>query len=317
MISRLANRIALICTLLWLLPGSTAASADESAQTDLRVLFIGNSLTYTHDLPAVVRRLAAADGRSIHTRMVASPNAGLQDHWNSRRIQGLIKRGRWSHVVMQQGPSSLAASQLDLKYWSMRWSELVRQAGARPALLMVWPPTYRLRAFDAVDHAYTEAARAARAELYPAGRAWLAAWTHDPGLPLYGSDGLHPGRMGTLLSALVVYAGICGRAPTALPDRIQVGDRELQLSAATRTVLLQAVGGLMVGSSQRLSKDGRQTSLPGCAFRPADCGPKEQLLCTGLAGPTLPDQSMAVIQRRAYSGHRQPNRANSVSRSGD
>ncbi len=41
------------------------------ADTPLRVLFIGNSLTYTNDLPAMVERIAAADGRRVITEMIA------------------------------------------------------------------------------------------------------------------------------------------------------------------------------------------------------------------------------------------------------
>jgi len=36
-------------------------------------------------------------------------------------------------------------------------------------------------------------------------------------LELYGPDGLHPSRQGTALAALVVYAGLTGARPAALP----------------------------------------------------------------------------------------------------
>jgi len=40
---------------------------------DLRILFIGNSLTYSNDLPSMVRRIGELDGRRIETAMVAAP----------------------------------------------------------------------------------------------------------------------------------------------------------------------------------------------------------------------------------------------------
>ena len=80
----------------------------------------------------------------------------------------------------------------------------------RPALLTVWPESERSYALPAVIRSYRDAARAAHAELYPAGRAWQAAWRRNPRLPLYGADGFHPSQLGTYLTALVVARGPTG-----------------------------------------------------------------------------------------------------------
>lgn len=47
-----------------------AGAKDKPAP--LRVLFVGNSLTYTNDLPRMVSRLASLDGRSCETTMIAA-----------------------------------------------------------------------------------------------------------------------------------------------------------------------------------------------------------------------------------------------------
>ena len=46
--------------------------------------------------------------------------------------------------------------------------------------------------------------------VFPAGQAWVSALSHDPSLPIYGTDGYHPAPLGTYLAALVVYEGITG-----------------------------------------------------------------------------------------------------------
>ena len=83
-------------------------------------------------------------------------------------------------------------------------SEHAREHGARPALLTVWPESYRVNATAEVIASYANAANAANAELYPAGLAWQSAWSRKPSLPLYGPDGFHPSPLGTYLAALVV-----------------------------------------------------------------------------------------------------------------
>ena len=56
--------------------------------------------------------------------------------------------------------------------------------------------------------------------VFPAARAWLAAWERDPSIALY-SDGLHASVAGSYLAALVMYARILGRTPVGLPSAIR------------------------------------------------------------------------------------------------
>ena len=75
--------------------------------------------------------------------------------------------------------------------------------GARPALLTVWPESYRRGALVDVIGSYRRAADAAKADLLPAGAAWRAAWRCDPAIALYGPDGFHPSELGTYTAGLV------------------------------------------------------------------------------------------------------------------
>jgi len=171
-----------------------------------RVLFIGNSLTYTHDLPSIVEAMAKAAGRKrlIHKSVVFG-GFSLEDHWNRGDARRAIAEGEWDVVVLQQGPSALPESRRLLIEYARRFSREIRAAGARPAMYMVWPSTGRPGDFDAVSESYRLAAEAVDGMLFPAGEAWRAAWRRDPGLALYSPDGLHPTMAGAYLSALVIY----------------------------------------------------------------------------------------------------------------
>ena len=205
--------VALVVTL------TLAASAPANEARHLRVLFIGNSLTATNDLPATVAGLARRHGRLVvDYRTVAPGGVNLQDHWNLTGAREALEAGPWDVVVLQQGPSALPESQVDLRTWAGRWGDEIRAHGARPALLAVWPEDYRrFSAFSAVIRSYRKAAVASHARLLPAGAAWRAAWRHKPNLQLYGRDGFHPSRLGTTLAALVVYAGLADERPATMP----------------------------------------------------------------------------------------------------
>jgi hypothetical protein len=181
------------------------------------VLFVGNSLTQANDLPAMVETLSRHAGAPIRTASVAFGGYSLEDHWNLGTAQRRIAEGGWSIVVLQQGPSSLPENQVNLRDWTARFDTVIRAAGARTALYMVWPESNRLEAFDAVSQSYARAADGVGGMLLPVGEAWRVAWRRDPALPLYGPDGFHPTPTATYLAALVIHQQISGRSPVGLP----------------------------------------------------------------------------------------------------
>ncbi len=181
-----------------------------------RVLFIGNSLTYANDLPAMVCELARSTGRQAICESVAKPDYGLEEHWNEREARQAIARG-WDVVVLQQGPSALPESRRLLIAYTRRFDAEIKKAGARTALYMVWPSRTRRGDFPGVSQSYAAAAKDVNGVLLPAGDAWRAAWAVDARLPLYGSDGFHPSPMGTYLAALVIYEQIFAVPPPATP----------------------------------------------------------------------------------------------------
>jgi hypothetical protein len=183
----------------------------------LRVLFIGNSLTYDNDLPGMTAQLAAStDAPPMVVGRVIRGGFSLGDHWSEGVAQGMIVQDNWDIVVLQQGPSALPESQADLLASTQKFANLARDHGARVALLMVWPESSRPAARDSVRMSYTNAAAAVNGILVPAGEAWRAAWRRDPGLELYSSDGFHPAPMGSYLAALTLFEQLYGRSPVGV-----------------------------------------------------------------------------------------------------
>lgn len=190
-----------------------ASSAGRAAQP-ARVLFIGNSLTYTNDLPGMA---AAVSQGAMSTEMIAFPDYSLEDHWRRGDALRAIRGGRWTHVVLQQGPSSLPESRRLLVRDATRFAREIRKTRAAVVLYGVWPPSERRGAFRAVTDSYAEAAKAADGALVAVGQGWQAAWSVDDALPLYGPDGFHPSPLGTYVAALMLVAHVTGSMPPA-PD---------------------------------------------------------------------------------------------------
>jgi hypothetical protein len=201
------------------------------------VLFIGNSLTESNDLPARVAEITTAAGHPLRTSAVTQGGASLFDHWENGRAVRSIREGRWSVVVLQQGPSTLPESRAELIASTKQFAEEIRRAGGRPALLMVWPLPGQQA--SAVSASYRAAAEANDALLLPAGDAWTILGARDPSLVLTVSDGFHPSVLGTYAAALTVACTLIpedrpalARALSASALRLDAGRRELLVEAA-------------------------------------------------------------------------------------
>lgn len=206
----------------------------------VRVLMIGNSLTAFNDLPGMLAALLEQAGADpVTVSAVARGNFGLEDHWTQGATFDQIALG-WDVVTLQQGPSA-TEGRPSLIEFARKFAPVIRDAGALPALYMVWPAEARSFDFDGVSDSYSEAARRADALLFPAGEAWRAAWELEPDLPLYGPDRFHPSPLGTYAAAVVMMEQLIGVDPRELPPVIPgyadyaTEDQVRQVQAAART----------------------------------------------------------------------------------
>ena len=192
----------------------------------IKILFIGNSLTAANDLPAMVQALGEQAGRDqVIVHVVAKPNYSLEDHWKDGEALRALRASEWTHVVLQQGPSSVPESRGPLREWSKRFAAEARASGAKVLLYGVWPPRDRLKFQTEVTESYRLAAKDVRGELVAVGEAWRIAWETDPSLALYGPDDFHPTPLGTYVGALMFFEKVTGRRPSGLkPPRSVIVD---------------------------------------------------------------------------------------------
>ncbi|WP_243835860.1 hypothetical protein [Gelidibacter sediminis] len=84
--------LLILCLCIVAISGSYSQHEQGAKPTvsELSVLFVGNSLTYTNNLPKLVKKYAKQKGVHLTYKMVAFPNYSLEDHWNDGDIQKLI-----------------------------------------------------------------------------------------------------------------------------------------------------------------------------------------------------------------------------------
>src|SRR5688572_7147520 len=205
--------------IVWGLLGLLPVAAQEPAAgkpKELRILFVGNSLTYTGDVPGRLAKLAQAMGRRAGVESVTAPGYSLEDHWREGKAAAAIRKG-WDVVVLQQGTSGRQPDRCQLVECARRFAGTIRETGARVAIYMVWPTSDRMQDFRSAIAAHREAAAALDAVLVPVGEAWLRALSADKRVRLY-ADAIHPGSLGVDLAVLTFYFTFFPAGPQEFDD---------------------------------------------------------------------------------------------------
>lgn len=188
---------------------NTYSTDEETDTTSIRILYVGNSLTYTNNLPGIVSDIAGRDSIKIRYYDLSNPDYSIEDHLNEGKVHMEIQSGKYDIVIAQQGPSALYESQRILIRDAQKLALLCSATGkTKFALMTVWPAGERSFDLDEVIASYNNAADSSNAILCPAGVAWKLAWQMDETLPLYGKDNFHPSFTGSVLAALTVYGAV-------------------------------------------------------------------------------------------------------------
>lgn len=197
-----------------------ACGTAPSAPAPIRVLFVGNSLVYTANLPAVLDALGEANGRAIHGEMLVRGGATLQQRVEDGALDVVLGKASYDYVVLQERGGGLicgdAASCETARVSAEALQALAATArahGARPLSLGTYQPMPR--ASDALLVGEAGAAAAASVPLVPVSALYGQAVATHPQLQWHDPDGMHPGPQLQLLQAVLLYRQITGEYPDA------------------------------------------------------------------------------------------------------
>ena len=174
--------------------------------SDYNILFVGNSLTYSNDLPSLVKEKAQKIGINLGIKRIAKANYALIDHWDDGLMQKEIKTGLFDYIIVQQGPSSQPYGGQILLEYGQKIKILGNKYGAKLVYFMVWPSREYYHTFDGVIQNHERAATANEAILCPVGKVWKAHFDATNEFDYYGSDGFHPSLKGSTVAADVIVA---------------------------------------------------------------------------------------------------------------
>lgn len=232
--------LILLAALLVSLPLVSCKNPAE-ARKPIRVLFIGNSLTYANNMPELIAALAKSRNYAMEYEIYAPGGYTLAQHASDSRLLTKIGLGNWDYAVLQE-QSQMPAYPMARKrvfLYAQKLSRLILEANPRAKIAFYTTMARRngdvqnarflpdAATYDGmqkkINEAYDQMARQNNAILVPVGEVWQRVRAQKPSLELYADD-IHPNLAGTYLAACVFYSVLFGDNPVGLTHPPQIDE---------------------------------------------------------------------------------------------
>ena len=182
----------------------------------MRILMLGNSFTYFHDVPGILSVLLDEEVKS-HTR----GGAYLKEHLDPETELGAktikaLEEEKWDYVVLQEQSFGPIGKQEEFLESVEELCERIRKAGAKPVMYATWAYKEGSEKLAGTGMSYEEMDSALYAAYHRAAQE-NDALTADVGtaftrlrdmLELYTPDDYHPTETGSMLAASIIAEAI-------------------------------------------------------------------------------------------------------------
>lgn len=211
------RRLRILAVVFLIGTWSMAALAGSPAPQAMRVLFIGNSLTYVNNLPATFTTLAAANGHAVKADMLVHGGATLTQWLDSGEVAKALAARHYDYVVLQERGNDFACgfgpqACKNARHALRALAKIVRDHGAQPILMGTYQVSHA--ASEALVAAESKAAAADNAPYVDVSRPLNTGREQRPYNNWFAKAG-HPGHDLVLLEAVLLYRQLQGALPQA------------------------------------------------------------------------------------------------------
>lgn len=210
---------ALYVLLIALAMAGPVCGAVPSNTPPRAILFVGNSLTYVGNTPAVFDALAAANGVAVSSDMIVRGGATLTRRVNDGSVARALAAKHYSAVVLQErggdlmcafGPNSCVQSRSAIR----ALASMARKSGAEVFLLGSYQDN--AKASELLVAAESAAAREAGIPYLEVSQKLQTLRTASPTSAWFAPDGMHPGPALALLNAALLHQALLKQLPQPL-----------------------------------------------------------------------------------------------------
>lgn len=245
--------VSLTLLLACLGPPTENENPDQPGPNDIKILFIGNSLTFFNAMPAQVAALAEQAGIDVFVDESTVGGASLEYHSGYWQTVDKIREHEWDYVILQGSSYAIAFPETHQEIlpaivaledmihendpgtqivffldWAMRDGVLLGETVYTYAELQPLIIDGTLLLADSLSFAVA-----------PVGSAWNTVVNERPDIDLFGLDGAHPSLKGSYLQACVYFSTLFLQSSEGIPyyATLEVEEAEYLQRIASETVL--------------------------------------------------------------------------------
>jgi PKD repeat protein len=215
------------------------------AQDTLRVLFIGNSMTYVQDLPGLLTNLASSNGKTIITSQNTPGGYFLSDHVTNPLSLSLMAQNFDFIVVQEQSGGNIQPALPSPEITRpIEIIDSIAKSNCSKLLLYATPGypetysgsvyTYEVMQANIINN-YSLTAQSVRALCLPTAHAFRDVIRNYPGISdMWASlNDYHPGIKGQYLHACVLYSVLFNETALGSPAPIGISESEASMLQQT------------------------------------------------------------------------------------
>ena len=180
----------------------------------VKILFIGNSLTYFNEgVDFHVQNFydVGEQGINVKAEKVANSGYSLRNHLSGGATLNKINRENWDYIILQENGIVATTNPKEMMTSVNAFKNILDDTSSEVFFFMTWAYEGQPEMTQQLLDAYTKASALTGYKIIPVGLAWRDFQEEDNGMELLSGDGVHPSLQGTFFASSMLFKIISGQ----------------------------------------------------------------------------------------------------------
>lgn len=178
----------------------------------MKVLFVGNSHTFTHDVPSIINELFIENKKNWQYKEMTVSGETLVFHSKREELLKEINLGDYDIIVLQERASNFSAELFDIGFNAL-YDYIINNSKSNILMYMIWSNESKPEVQKIITNCYVNAVRKVKVSLAAVGVVWDIIRHNHKEIVLY-ADGNHATKIGAYLAAATIFYALTNRKET-------------------------------------------------------------------------------------------------------
>ena len=201
----------------------------------MKVLFVGNSHTFTHDVPSIINKLFIENNEKWEYKEMTVSGQTLKFHSSREDLFEEIKNGNYDIIILQERASNFDQNLFDEGFEPL-YKHIIENSKSHILMYMIWSNESRPEVQKTILESYVKASNKDRVSLASAGIVWDIIRHNHKDITLY-MDGNHATKTGAYLAASTLFYALTNRKEKLIVNKESNLIKELELKYENVTLI--------------------------------------------------------------------------------